>query len=621
MNVKKFHDYMNAIDPKFLEEAQIPAPKKKVPVYAWIGSIAAAVAVLVISVVAIRTSQRKTTTEDNFQNMTMMACAENPVQVVTTEDVAQLGYDVMEWDDAVYTTIDMGERYAAPMTQTCVTIDGSEYTYRALQTDEAEDISGMYYDWEDTLFWTVDNVELQLQVCEEASLLTWYDPVKETECSISVTGDINQRESFMNNAREIMEILGYNVSVAPEGASDVYYRVQKVGDLVAGETSFVYEGVAYAYRIASTIEVKEDFDDISGTTDDFEQEKEGKVQYCPARLSYNTGKNGKIVWFDVVPGLLYSITMEDKAAEASLLSMAEMIFVPAQGEVDGDNEEDTENLSEEGNEGQQGEENPENTEQTQEEKVYRTTKDGARIIDPLSNWYTELCEKEQASEQESGAENEQETWEEEEVSPAENSETNKETQTTQENVQETEQENEQEESQERKLLPEGLKDGEYEVLLEVSDIEEIEDGICFPMEFILFDYYASDDINSLEVGDYIVICGEEILVEKVEHAKRGSGVIMNGGLTEGGYEFDYVPMEDAYRIFMENDSPLYYSAGFADFLLSEEALFEDESDLENPGAVIYEYDEIVDALTRDNYFLEIEIKEGKLYKLHLSYRP
>jgi hypothetical protein len=57
------------------------------------------------------------------------------------------------------------------------------------------------------------------------------------------------------------------------------------------------------------------------------------VSWCPARVYYNAGGEGKIVWFDIVPGLLYSLTMSNGASEKALEEMASQLYTPAQGDV------------------------------------------------------------------------------------------------------------------------------------------------------------------------------------------------------------------------------------------------------------------------------------------------
>ena len=57
------------------------------------------------------------------------------------------------------------------------------------------------------------------------------------------------------------------------------------------------------------------------------------VSYCVARLSYEDGGGGKIVWFDPVPGLLYSLSMNSNASAEQLTELAVQLFSPAQGDV------------------------------------------------------------------------------------------------------------------------------------------------------------------------------------------------------------------------------------------------------------------------------------------------
>ena len=82
--------------------------------------------------------------------------------------------------------------------------------------------------------------------------------------------------------------------------------------------------------MASTYEVDENFADISGVDKVFGTETEGEVSYCPARIYFDEGGEGKIVWFDVAPGLLYSLHMDSGASEEALELMANVVFAPAQ---------------------------------------------------------------------------------------------------------------------------------------------------------------------------------------------------------------------------------------------------------------------------------------------------
>ena len=72
---------------------------------------------------------------------------------------------------------------------------------------------------------------------------------------------------------------------------------------------------------------------ISGISGTFAENIESEVFWCSAKLRFNAGGQGKIVWFDVVPGILYSLSMDDGASEEALLDLANELFVPAQEEI------------------------------------------------------------------------------------------------------------------------------------------------------------------------------------------------------------------------------------------------------------------------------------------------
>lgn len=48
-------------------------------------------------------------------------------------------------------------------------------------------------------------------------------------------------------------------------------------------------------------------------------------------LDLSEDGSGKVIWFDIAPGLLYSLTMDNNASEEALLPLAEQIYTPVQG--------------------------------------------------------------------------------------------------------------------------------------------------------------------------------------------------------------------------------------------------------------------------------------------------
>ena len=99
-----------------------------------------------------------------------------------------------------------------------------------------------------------------------------------------------------------------------------------------------------------------------------------------------------------------------------------------------------------------------------------------------------------------------------------------------------------------------------------------------------YDLYDMVDIATLNVGDTIVIQGNEVLVESLETLASGL-LFINGGMENGGYDF----WHDDSGVYFENgfnDVKSYYPLGKATIRVSADFEFVDSSDLEK-GAVTY----------------------------------
>ena len=103
--------------------------------------------------------------------------------------------------------------------------------------------------------------------------------------------------------------------------------------LTVAETTFELDGVRFSYRMAATAELLEDFKDISGMAGPFERISAGEVTWCRAKINYTPGEQGRIIWFDLVPGILYSLSMDSSASDEVLLELANELFVPAQDSI------------------------------------------------------------------------------------------------------------------------------------------------------------------------------------------------------------------------------------------------------------------------------------------------
>lgn len=139
---------------------------------------------------------------------------------------------------------------------------------------------------------------------------------------------------------EMTEATGISLE-APEGAEDVSYCYINADDKTA-QVEFSIKGTKYCYRAQMTSEILdlsgENIADatkigeaLSGYYEKWDRGGTAEVAYCPAVVSVKNKTVGVITWFDVVPGIVYSLSMEKCNDPDQLISMAELCFVPAQG--------------------------------------------------------------------------------------------------------------------------------------------------------------------------------------------------------------------------------------------------------------------------------------------------
>ena len=323
MNQHRFQTYMHAVEDSLLEEAQRPVKRRKTVFWACAG--AACLALAVSAALLLGRGAPSASGDSRIPN---------PMRGSSAAEFQQLGYSIplpAQAENAAYYLIDTGD--GGEMAEVDFDQNDQSYICRAIAVDQAEDISGISASWSETLNWNVGTLELQMRQSEDeqAASVDWY--ATDVGIQWNLSGGSGNALELLHTAQDIVERLGYPMAVAPEGAQDVTYNAFALDDLTVGETVFTLDGVTYSYRTAATGEVREDFADISGLTQDFSENEESQVQYCPARIACDPGGAGKIVWFDVVPGLLYSLSMDQGASPEALQSMTEQLFSPAQGDV------------------------------------------------------------------------------------------------------------------------------------------------------------------------------------------------------------------------------------------------------------------------------------------------
>ena len=294
----KFRTLMNAVDDDLLEEA-MTTQKRKRPL-PWIAAAVAACLLLV------------------------MGSLMRPG--VTMATLSGMGYDMKLPEKAEHIRYDIVSMFDREAAQASFVIRDTKYVYQAVKTEAKQPLS----ESGEVLSWNAGNVDIQLSSSGASTSVSWYRSEEQTQWYL--TADADSLE-VLTTASQILRATGLNVAVAPADARNITYNAFLLDGLTVAETTFELDGITYAYRMAATMELGEDFADISGLAGPFAESIEDQVLWCRAKLRFDRGGRGKVVWFDVVPGILYSLSMDDGASEAALLDLATELFVPAQEEI------------------------------------------------------------------------------------------------------------------------------------------------------------------------------------------------------------------------------------------------------------------------------------------------
>ena len=245
---------------------------------------------------------------------------------VTMATLSGMGYEMTLPEKAEHIRYDIVSIHDREAAQASFVIRDTKYVYQAVKTGEQQKLS----DSSEVLSWNVGDVDIQLSSSGASTSVSWYRAQEQTQWYL--TADADSLE-VLTTASQILRATGLNVAVAPADARNITYNAFLLEGLTVAETTFELDGITYAYRMAATMELVEDFADISGMAGPFETDLAGKVFWCSAKLSFNAGGEGKVVWFDVVPGILYSLSMDSNAGEEALLELAQELFVPAQEDI------------------------------------------------------------------------------------------------------------------------------------------------------------------------------------------------------------------------------------------------------------------------------------------------
>ena len=320
MKKEQFDRFMNSIDDAYLEEAQEFAAAKSAGASVffskkWVRRTAAAAACVCLVAAGVSLFQPGSPGGSPSDGRT-----------VTMEELQAQGFALILPEEAEAASYTMDEEGTAAQAQ--FQIKGETYVCTASKV-EAPD--------QDTLeigIYEAGN-ELHAAVTAEDGWIGWFS--EDGQVQYLLTAENDSQDMLLSTAHEIMNTLGLSMNVAPDGAENIlYYTVSVEGSagepLQAAGTSFQLDGLRYDYRTASTgmFEVQ----DLSGQKDAaYENQSQAELGWCMADLYWNEGGTGKILWLDLAPGLVYSLSVENGASEAVLLGMAETLFTPVQDDV------------------------------------------------------------------------------------------------------------------------------------------------------------------------------------------------------------------------------------------------------------------------------------------------
>ena len=243
-------------------------------------------------------------------------------------------------ENITYEIIDSDSQGVSPAAQATFTQDGTQYVCRAQKTQLksfsnsaeliADDVVVLEYDG--FYLSVASSIVSSDSPSNNSSYVLWYSDDSGVQWTITSEEDASS-VSLMGIAQYMMANLGYDIASAPDGAENVEFNVISQNGLTISETKFTFEGVSYSYRIASIDTVPENIPDISGVNQNYQSELDENIQGRSAKLFFTSDGSGKVIWFDVVPGLAYSLTVDSGAEQQLLMDMANSIFTPTQGDV------------------------------------------------------------------------------------------------------------------------------------------------------------------------------------------------------------------------------------------------------------------------------------------------
>ena len=303
----KFRLLMNAVDDDLLEEAMTTVRRKRKPLL-FKGAAVAACFLLVVGAFLIPNQQ----------------------STVTASELSAMGYDMKLPEEAKQIRYDLITSENQEKAQASFVIQNTKYIYQAVKTEEEKQLSAQSQTKDQLLVLNTGDVDIQLLTSSSSTSISWYQENDHTQRYLTAKADTKE---VLTTAKQILDMIGLNVTAAPKNAKNITYNAFLFQQLTVAETTFEMDDVHYTYRMAGTLELLEDFADISELEGPFEEKVTDKLYWCNTKISFNENGLGKIIWFDPAPGILYSLVMDNGASKEALLHMANLLYEPAQNDI------------------------------------------------------------------------------------------------------------------------------------------------------------------------------------------------------------------------------------------------------------------------------------------------
>ena len=165
-----------------------------------------------------------------------------------------------------------------------------------------------------------------------------------------------------------------------------------------------------------------------------------------------------------------------------------------------------------------------------------------------------------------------------------------------------------------------LADGTYPVYFDPADLT---DGT------LSFTVYSEDvfdivDINTLEVGDVLVVNGIPFAIETLE---RDDDILINGGLDNDGLTLRAFEEDNCWKVVMEDDFSTYTERGDAALPLADNAAFTDNWDISKEPVTVSGAEAVAEEITGTamDYFsplnTNVRVEGGEIVEIVRKFMP